>query len=167
MRKTDLDLLFSYNRWANARILAACGGISMDQMLTPAPVSFGSLMSTLVHILGTEVVWRVRLQQGISPDHMLQASEFRGLEVLASRWREEETTMQAFLSILIDSDMDRKVRFKRMNGAEEETTVWKALAHVILHGMQFRAEAGVTLTTLGRSPGDLDFIYYLREIGAR
>jgi uncharacterized damage-inducible protein DinB len=167
MRKADIDLLFSYNRWANARILSACAGLSAEELCAPASVSFGSLLGTLVHIIGTENVWRLRLQQGISPQQLFQPAEFPNLESLASRWNEEETAMLRFIAVLKDEDMERKVSFHRLKGGEEEATVWKALAHVVLHGMQFRAEAGVALSSIGRSPGDLDFIFYLRDIGAR
>jgi uncharacterized damage-inducible protein DinB len=167
MRKSDIDLLFSYNRWANARILRACAGMSAEELAAPAPVSFGSLLGTLAHTLGAENVWRMRLQLGISPQRMVQAEDFASFDALVTRWGEEEAAMLGFLSLLKDEDLERKVRFKRLNGAEEEATVWKALAHVVLHGMQFRSEAGVVLSGLGRSPGDLDFIFYLRDIQAR
>jgi uncharacterized damage-inducible protein DinB len=167
MRKADIDLLFSYNRWANAHILAACSGLSPTELCAAAPVSFGSLQGTLVHILGTENVWRLRLQQGISPRQLLQPGEFPDLASLTDRWGEEESAMQGFIALLKDEDMERKVHFTRMKGGEEEATVWKALIHVVLHGMQFRAEAGVVLSGIERSPGDLDFIFYLRDIGGR
>lgn len=167
MRKTDIDLLFSYNRWANAKILACCAGLTADELSAPAAVSFGSLLGTLVHILGAESLWRVRLQHGTSPSQMLHITEFPDLASLQNRWQEEEVAMRNFLALLKDAEMERKVRFTRLNGSEEEATAWKALVHVVLHGMQFRAEAAVVLSDLGRSPGDLDFIYYLRDIGAR
>jgi uncharacterized damage-inducible protein DinB len=167
MRKADIDLLFSYNRWANARILGSCAEIRAEDLAAPAPVSFGSLLGTLVHILGTETIWRLRLQQGISPSQMVQPGDFADYHILVARWNEEETTMQNFIALLKDEDMERKVRFKRLNGEDEEATVWKALVHIVLHGMQFRAEAGVALSQLGHSPGDLDFILYLRNIQAR
>ena len=40
------------------------------------------------------------------------------------------------------------------------------LVHVVNHGTQHRAEAGVLLTAEGRSPGELDLIYYAEEQAA-
>jgi uncharacterized damage-inducible protein DinB len=167
MRKPEIELLFSYNRWANQKILAACQGISAAELNTPAQVSFGSLLGTLIHTLGTENIWRLRLQGAASPHQMWQPAEFQDLDDLSARWEEEETAMRGFLASLKDEDMQRRVTFTRMKGGAEEATIWKALVHVVLHGMQFRAEAGVILSQMGRSPGDLDFIFYLRDIGAR
>lgn len=167
MKKAEIDLMFAYNRWANARILAASRKLSPAEQTAPTQASFGSLTGTLVHILGAENVWRVRLQNGVSPRKMIQPSEFSSLEELTLFWQAEETAMLALLNTLNDWDLTRKITFQRMNGEPEQATVWKALMHVILHGMQFRAEAAMILSAAGHSPGDFDFIYFLREIQDR
>jgi uncharacterized damage-inducible protein DinB len=167
MDKNDLTLLFAYNRWANGRVLEASRQLIPEQRIAPAQVSFGSLMGTLVHILGAEMNWRLRMQEGISPTRMVTPAEFPSLEILASRWGEEETAMQGFIQSLRPEDVNRWVEFNTTSGRPQGATLWKALAHLVNHGTQFRGEAGVVLTNFGRSPGDLDMILYLRESDQR
>jgi len=40
---------------------------------------------------------------------------------------------------------------------------WQLLAHLLNHSGHHRAEAGLMLEALGHSPGDLDFIFFLRD----
>lgn len=163
MDRNDLILLFEYNRWANARVLSACQGLTPDQLLAPAPVSFTSLMGTLAHILAAEQAWRLRLQQGTSPERLLNARDFTGLEDLTALFEREAAAMQAFVESLGPGDPQRRVEYTTTSGKRQSSTLWHALAHVVNHGTQFRAEAGAALAVLGHSPGDLDFIIYQRE----
>jgi uncharacterized damage-inducible protein DinB len=43
-----------YNNWANKEILAACEGLTEEQMRATAPGTYGSIRGTLAHILGAE-----------------------------------------------------------------------------------------------------------------
>jgi uncharacterized damage-inducible protein DinB len=42
--------------------------------------------------------------------------------------------------------------------------MWQMLAHLANHGTQHRSEAAVILTEAGRSPGDLDMIFFAEEL---
>ncbi len=66
MTRDDLRILYDYNYWANARVLTAAARVSPAQLAEPARLSHGSLRGTLAHTLGTEIVWRLRCQEGIS-----------------------------------------------------------------------------------------------------
>src|SRR5512139_1228338 len=167
MEKNDLILLFEYNRWANAKVLAACRQVTPEQITAPAPVSFGSILGTLAHILSAERIWRMRMQEGVSPSRQIIAADFSGLEDLAAQWQEEESKMKGFVESLREEDLGRWVEYTRTNGQREGSTLWKVLAHVVNHGTQFRSEAGVVLSGMGDSPGDLDLLLYLRESGER
>lgn len=167
MNKDELILLYAYNRWANARVLAACRKVSPEQLFAPAQASFGSLMGTLAHIYTTERFWRLRLQERISPERLANAADFASLAALITDWQAEEASMQSFVEGLPESSIDQWVDYITTSGKPQGSTLWKALLHVVFHGMQFRAEAGAILGALGHSPGDLDLLYFLRDTDQR
>ncbi len=163
MDKSDLQLLYDYNYWANHRVLEAAGQVTPEQLAAPARLSHGSVRGTLAHILGTEVTWRLRCQEGVSPAHVPAEKDFPTLDSLAARWSEEEEAMRGFIGSLRDQDVERVVHYTTTKGVPYDNILWNLLVHVVNHGTQFRAEAAVALTELGHSPGDLDFIFFLRS----
>ncbi len=162
MNKSDLLTLYDYNYWANARVLNAASKVSAEQFAAPYRLSHGSLRGTLVHTFGTEVVWRVRCQEGVSPTTLPGENEFLSPETLRQRWRTEEQAMRAYLASLSDEDVNRRVQYKSTKGVPYEDLLWHLLVHVVNHGTQFRAEAAVALTDYGCSPGDLDMLVLFR-----
>lgn len=165
MLQSNILTLYDYNYWANARVLGAAANVSPAQFLAPAGLSHGSLRGTLAHILGAEWVWRMRCQAGVSPAALLAEEEFTTLGALRLRWNEEERAMHAFLAGLDDAALWRSIHYTNTKGVPFETVLWQILFHVVNHGTQFRSEAAVRLTQVGHSPGDLDFIAFVRERG--
>jgi uncharacterized damage-inducible protein DinB len=163
MQKTHILSLYAYNRWANHRILQATEHLDASQLLAPTPVSHGSLRGTLVHILGTEWIWRLRCQESLSSPALLAEEQFPALEVLQTLWREEENAWRAFLEGLDDEALQRVVHYSNTKGVPFATPLWQILFHVVNHGTQFRSEAAVVLTSYQHSPGDLDYIAFVRE----
>ena len=163
MNKADILTLYDYNYWANKRILEATAQVSLEQWVAPAKVSHGSLRGALVHILGAEVVWRLRCAEGVSPSALPAESEFTSLGLLIQRWREEEKAMRAYLGSIQDEALHRPVRYTTTQGVPYENILWNLLVHLVNHGTQFRAEAAVVLTEYGQSPGDLDLLLFFRE----
>ncbi len=162
MDKNDLTILYNYNYWANGRILAAAKRVSPAQYTSPAGLSHGSLRDTLVHTLGVEILWRQRLQEGLSPASLLSAEEAPTLDLLIRRWQTEEQAMHAYLDSLPEQDLKKTIRYKLTKGIQYEDLLWKYLAHVVNHGTQTRSEAAIALTAYGQSPGDIDMINYFR-----
>lgn len=163
MKKAEILTLFAYNEWANDRVLAAAAQVTPEELFAPAELSHGSLMGALVHILAAEVVWRQRIAAGDSPSRLLTENDFATLEALGARWQEEREAMRTYLQGLSDEALAAQIRYTTTTGVAHENTLWHLLVHVVNHGTQFRAEAAVALTSYWHSPGDLDFIAFLRQ----
>ena len=96
MNKQDIQLLFTYNQWANARILKSAAAVTAEQFLAPASYPHGGLRSTLVHALFAEWVWRKRWE-GESPLTRLQPEDFPTFESLRTRWLEDDALLMKFI----------------------------------------------------------------------
>jgi uncharacterized damage-inducible protein DinB len=163
MNKSEIQTLFDYNYWANGRVLQSASNLTPALFQAPYKLSHGSLRGALVHILGTEIVWRLRCQAGISMSALPAEGEFLTLATLQQRGAEEEQLMRSYLSSLIDEDLNKTIKYKTTKGMPQENLLWQLLVHVVNHGTQFRSDAAVAETDYGQSPGNLDFIYYLRQ----
>jgi uncharacterized damage-inducible protein DinB len=163
MNIQDIQLLYQYNRWANKRILDAATNVTAEQFLAPASYPHGGLRGTLTHTLFAEWNWRKRWE-GELPTQRIKPEEFPTFDSLRVRWQEEEKSLKAFVDGLIDEKLNAAFQYKTLRGDAMEDILWHAMVHVVNHGTQHRSEAAAVLTELGRSPGDIDFIVFLREM---
>jgi uncharacterized damage-inducible protein DinB len=162
MNTQDILTLYRYNQWANARILDTTARVTEEQFLAPASLPHGGLRGTLVHALSAEWIWRQRWE-GTSPTRVLKPDEFPTFDALCSRWAEEEAQLMRFVDGLTDERLKLPFDYNNTSGKPFSRILWQAMAHVVNHGTQHRAEAAALLTDLGHSPGDLDLIIFLNE----
>src|SRR6187455_2704176 len=108
-------MLFRYNRWANAHVLAKASEVSETDYYAPSPgLSFGSLHATLVHTLVGELVWLARFNGGLPPEALkdarradvLASTEVPSLAALKSLWADEDAGQERFFDGLGDEDVD-------------------------------------------------------------
>jgi uncharacterized damage-inducible protein DinB len=162
MNRQDIQLLYRYNSWANKRILDAAAKVSNEQFLAPDSYPHGGLRGTLTHALFAEWLWRRRLE-GESPTQRIKPEEFPTFDSLRARWQEEDKALDAFIASLTDEKLNAPFQYKTTRGEDMENILWHVMAHLVNHGTQHRGEAAAMLTELGHSPGDIDFIVFLRE----
>lgn len=163
MNKTEILFLLDYGHWATGRVLDAATGLSAEQFSACPVVHTLSLRDTLVHMLDADRLWRIRMEAGVSPPTLV-AAEFPNPAALRERWHDEERAMRAYLLTIEEAALDSSYRYRRSTGEiSVPFTRWHTLMHVINHGTQHRSEAALLLTVLDRSPGDLDFDWFLHE----
>jgi uncharacterized damage-inducible protein DinB len=162
LQTSELVFLYSYNEWANRRILGATQKLTPEQFLASTGLSWGSVRDVLVHALGAEWIWRMRLQHGEAPTQLLQAAEFPTVAALVARWEVEMAAMRAYAAGLDEARLNSVATYRNTKGQPFEGVLWQILAHVVNHGTQHRAEAAHVLTGYGCSPGDVDMIVFMR-----
>jgi uncharacterized damage-inducible protein DinB len=160
-------MLFEFNYWAREKVLEQAEKLDSVEFHLPVESNYGSLQATLVHTLSAEWVWRVRCQENQSPVSLLAFEEFPTVVSIQSFWLDEQHKMLGYLDGLQTGDLESVITYRRTGGQEEANTLWQILWHVVNHGTEHRSEAASILTAFGHSPGDLDFIHYLRAQSGR
>jgi uncharacterized damage-inducible protein DinB len=153
MEADEVRFLFAYDRWATRHVLNALDGLDPDLWTRPDVVGGRSLGAILVHHLGASLRWRNGFQQtGESPEPELEP--LPTIDELRERWDAEWAVVDDWLATLSDGFVAY---------VHEGVPVWQMLVHVVNHGTQHRAEAAALLTAEGRSPGELDLIFYAED----
>ncbi len=151
----QLRKLVAYNQWANEKVLGAIDGMTPAELAAPVDAYFGSLARNLQHILTAQRIWLARWKK--RPPPRLDA-------VITEPWRDAyaatHAEFRAFVEPLGDKDFDRVVDYVNTKGDPFAVPLAELVAHVVNHGTAHRAETGMWLERIGRSPGDLDFVYF-------
>ena len=163
MSKKTLLTLYEYNYWATDKILTQVRRLDEKEFLTETACNMGCVRDTLVHLLAAEWIWRLRMQEQTFPAVLLRPADFPMLEAIETFWETEKHQMWGFLGGLDKDDLQQVVTYRTTSGKEMANVLGHVLHHVVLHGMQHRAELAAMLTAFGYSPGDIDFIVYLRD----
>jgi uncharacterized damage-inducible protein DinB len=151
----QLRRLVAYNQWADERVLAAIDGLPTEELETPREAYFQTLAANIRHTLIAQRNWLARWQ-----------GQPRGDQTIGDSWRDAYATTHAairgFVAGLSDADADGILRFTDLQGVAREMVLGDSITHVVNHGTAHRAETGLLLERLGRSPGDLDYSLFCR-----
>ena len=165
MNTRDIRLLYEYNRWANARVLAAASALSASQLMHDLASSYRSVFGTLGHILWGEWLWLGRwLECATSPGRSpLACADFPALRV---RWSEVERDQAAFLDQLTDAALERRITYENPAGTRWTYPLGQMLQHLVNHSTYHRGQVTTMLRQLGAAPSATDFLVFIDVQGA-
>ena len=132
-------------------------------MLSPCWLSQGNLLDPLIHILDAQWYWRLACQEGNAPVERLKAELYPDLDALWGSWSEEDDRLVDYVASLSDEQVESQVEYAWPRARPRHKTLWHIILHILNHGMHHRAEVGLYLNTLGKSPRDIDFIIYVAK----
>lgn len=153
-------LMARYNRWQNQSIFSAADAISEAKRRDDRGAFFGSLHTTLAHILWADRVWMNRFAD--TPATSIEDNQGRGLRYLD--WDTLKTDRAAFDEVILEwasdvSDAWLSSDFTWSNVAGTRTATqpaWRLVAHFFNHQTHHRGQAHALLTGFGAAPDDTD-----------
>jgi uncharacterized damage-inducible protein DinB len=151
----QLRRLIAYNQWADERVLAAIEGLSPDELERPREAYFGTIAGNLRHTVMAQARWLARWKGEALPP----------VDQPLGPWRQafaaSHSALARYVATLSDDDVDRVVKYTLATGVAREQPLGQLVTHLVNHGTHHRAETGLLLERIGRSPGDLDYIVFL------
>jgi len=144
-----LDDAFNHHVWATLRLLDACAALTPEQLQTTVPGTYGSILDTARHLVGSDNFYLFVMTglERIDEDHM-DVGELRdAMEANGPRW----TALLAE-----DRDPDQMTVVPGDEGWEFHAPMGIRLAQSVHHGTDHRSQICTALTTLGIEPPAID-----------
>jgi len=162
MTPQEMQLLFTYNDWANKRALQAASALTSEQFTKPLGSSFSSVRDTLAHMYGAETIWLQRFK-GESPSAFPDLSQITDIASLEAKWTPGAADLLNFVNGLTQADLDRVMEYKTMKFGVYSNPLWQSLQHVVNHGTYHRGQITTMLRQLGAQPILTDLMHFYRE----
>ncbi len=157
--------LFTYDAWANRRLLDACSALTPEQFTRDLGSSFRSVRDTMAHIMGAEWLWLERFQGRTAS--LPGADQFPELASLRARWEQVERDLLAYIGGLTAADLDRSFDYRDMKGNPHSSVLWQTLQHLANHSTYHRGQVTTLFRQLGAKPIGTDMIGFYRESAAQ
>jgi uncharacterized damage-inducible protein DinB len=142
---------YAHHVWASLRLIDACTALSSEQLETSPNGTYGSILDTVRHLVGSDRWYLLVLTEDgvptIDEDHM-DLAELRGaMEADGGYW-----------SDFLDQELDpaRVIVRKRNDGSETHAPLGIRLAQAVHHGTDHRSQVCTALTVLGIEPPAID-----------
>lgn len=158
--------LFTYNQWANTRVLDASSALSVEDLTRNQGHSWGSVHGVLVHMMAAEWIWLRRLQ-GQSPKSLLSPDEFPTIESVRTRWSTISGNLFAFIREQTGRSLVQEVNYRSTEGRGYTLAVWQVLVHVANHGTHHRGELAAMFALMGVPHEEEDWVFYFHEMNRR
>jgi uncharacterized damage-inducible protein DinB len=163
MTVNDLETLYDYSYWANARLFPVVSALTTEEFVKRVAGSWGSVRNTLVHMMSAEGGWLERAG-GPKRGAALQPDDFPTLPHVVGYWAAQERNVRRFIGGMTDAELARVKEFTipplSLTGV---LTIGEMLHHAVNHNIHHRAQAVLQIRELGYVPGNVDLLFYYGE----
>ncbi len=154
MTTSVITELVAHNIWATQVLIDACAALTDEQLRTPAPGTYGSIIHTFRHLVGADGWFLSFFRETPAP------IEEDGDQSLAELRVAMTTNGAAWLELLAaDPDPDKDT-VEHGEGWDFHAPVSLRLAQVAHHGTDHRSQICTALTSFGIEPPGIDLWNY-------
>jgi uncharacterized damage-inducible protein DinB len=151
--------LLAYTIWADRQILQALDEVPAEDLTRDTGTSFGSVLGTMVHVLGGEQLWLSRFL-GVPLQRLPGTADFPDLAALRTGFEDFWPQLEFFLASLSDEQMATEFTWTSLSGETHTVPYRQALLHVVNHSTYHRGQVVAQLRQLGRSAPSTDLIHW-------
>jgi uncharacterized damage-inducible protein DinB len=163
MNVNDIQLLYEYNRWANARVLDAVAVLTREEFTKDLSNSYRSVRGTLTHIMWGEWIWLMRWKD-ISPKTVFDPADYPNLSSLRTQWQEIDQERRDFIYGLTDDSLERVIAYTNTKGEEWQYPLQHMIQHITNHSSYHRGQVTTLLRQLGVEPAATDLLLFFDEM---
>jgi uncharacterized damage-inducible protein DinB len=146
---SDLTDAFEHHTWATVRLIDACQELGTEQLQTPIPGTYGSILQTLRHIVSGDVFDLFVLNGVRSP--VIDDEDEMGLTELRAAMERQGPAWVRFLAETTDARAAVE-EVDPHDGYWREGTIGMRLAQALHHGAEHRAQVCTAFTVFGLQP---------------
>lgn len=151
MTRSDLDDAFAHHVWAAVQLIDVCASLSADQLASPVPGTYGSILETARHIVGADAWYLFVISGGVV---LRIDEEAMGLAELRVAMESHGSAWSTVLAQAGDPDVDTIAH--RDDGTQGHAPLGIRLAQALHHGTDHRSQVCTGLTALGVEPPEID-----------
>ena len=157
----DFHALYSYNRWADRKVLDACRALTADQYTAEPVPGWSSVRSTVHHIAIVTNGWL----RGLAGEDLGDVLTEEQVPTVDDALRLLEEADVALNRILTTFDADQLAKPMTLSRRGRSVTVppWTILRHVANHSTYHRGQIASKLKRFGIEQPATDLIYWAIE----
>jgi uncharacterized damage-inducible protein DinB len=157
----DFASLYTYNRWADRRILDACRKLTAEQYGSEPLPGWPSVRSSMVHIAVATEGW-LRAVAGEAVENVPTEED---LATVDDAERLLDRAYQIFEGLAPSLSVAQLSTPRTFSGRGRTATLppWAVLRHIVNHSTYHRGQVAAKLKRLGVEPPVTDMIWWVME----
>jgi uncharacterized damage-inducible protein DinB len=159
----NLRDLMAYKTWANTRLFGALEQLDEGVLRAPQPIIFGSLLSTLHHVVVMDRVWQAHLLGEAHGYTSRVPQPAPPIEELWAWQQQLDGWYQAQAAAMEPADEAECISFEFIGGGQGRMSRAQIFQHVANHATYHRGHIAAMMYAAGAAPPTTDLPVFLRE----